>query len=498
MGKREVSKSVPEIRITRLNENPVRADGHFVLLWMTAFRRTRCNFSLQRAVEWAEELEKPLVILEALRCDYRWASDRLHAFILQGMRENRKRLLSKPVTYYPYVEDARSAGKGLLESLAHLACVVIADDYPAFFLPKMIRAAASRIEIRMEAVDANGILPLKVPEQVFGTAYAFRRFLQKHLPDHFGDFPATDPLADLHIPSLARLSDEILNRWPPASDELLEGAPSQLSRLPIDHTVSAVDVPGGGAAAAERLELFVERLLSVYHESRNHPDEGVFSGLSPYLHFGHISSHDIVRAVMDSEEWSPALLVQKASGQRSGWWGMSEGAEAFMDQVITWRELGFNMCSQVEGYDRFESLPEWALKELRNHAGDRRPYLYSLHQFESAETHDDLWNCAQRQLLQEGTIHNYLRMLWGKKILEWSRSPEEALDIMIELNNKYALDGRDPNSCTGIFWILGRYDRPWVPERPVFGRIRYMSSASTLRKLRLQDYLARYGGGSWR
>jgi deoxyribodipyrimidine photo-lyase len=495
MKTEEPSKRVPEIRITRLNEAPVRTDGRFVLYWMTAFRRTRCNFSLQRAAEWAEDLKKPLVILEALRCDYPWASDRIHAFVLQGMRENHGKAAASRVTHYPYVEDAKSAGKGLLESLARLACAVVTDDYPAFFLPRMIRAAASRIETRMEAVDANGILPLKVPEQVFGTAYAFRRFLQKHLPDHLGDFPSADPLADLHIPSPAPLPQEILTRWPPASDELLGGDPSQLSRLPIDHRVSAVGVPGGGDAAAERLEFFLRNLLSLYHESRNHPDEGVFSGLSPYLHFGHISSHEIVRAVMEDEEWSPALLAQKASGQRSGWWGMSEGAEAFLDQVITWRELGFNMCSQVKGYDRFDSLPEWALKELRNHAGDPRPYLYSLDQFESASTHDELWNCAQRQLLQEGTIHNYLRMLWGKKILEWSRSPEEALEIMIELNNKYALDGRDPNSYTGIFWILGRYDRPWVPERPVFGRIRYMSSASTLRKLRLQEYLARCSGG---
>ncbi len=496
MRKGEFCNRVPEIRITRLNQSSVRGEGHFVLYWMTAFRRIRYNYALQRAVEWAEELRKPLVILEALRCDYPWASDRIHAFVLQGMRENRKSSADKPVTYYPYVEDDQSAGKGLLESLARRACAVVTDDYPAFFLPKMVRAAASKIGILMEAVDANGMLPQKVPRQVFGTAYAFRRFLQKHLPEHLAEFPMADPLADLHIPSLAGLPKEVLTRWPPPSDELLEGDPSHLSRLPVDHRVNAVDVPGGGNAAAEKLGFFVDHLLSVYHESRNHPDEGVFSGLSPYLHFGHISSHEIVRTVMENEEWSPALLAQRASGQRSGWWGMGEGAEAFLDQVITWRELGFNMCSRVEGYDRFDSLPEWALKELRNHAGDPRPYLYSLAQFESAGTHDDLWNCAQQQLLQEGTIHNYLRMLWGKKILEWSRSPEEALDIMIELNNKYALDGRDPNSYTGIFWILGRYDRPWAPERPVFGRVRYMSSASALRKLRLQDYLARYGGGS--
>ena len=493
-------KRVPEIRITPLNAESIYADGAFVLYWMTAFRRARFNFSLERAVEWAEELRKPLVILEALRCDYPWASDRIHAFVLDGMLENLKTFRKRPVLYHPYVEEERQAGKGLLGSLARLACVIVTDDYPAFFLPRMIRHAASWMGIRMEAVDSNGILPMKVADQVYSTAYSFRRFLQKNLPDHLKRAPLEDSLVGVTLARLPRLPAEVLNRWPAAREELLKADPSQLARLPIDHAVGAVEARGGAKAAGQRLSTFVENHLARYHELRNHPDEEVCSGLSPYLHFGHISSHEIFLRVIDQERWSPALLVQKASGQRSGWWDMSEGAEAFLDQLITWRELGFNMCSRVEGYDRFESLPEWALKELRGHAGDARPYLYSLEDFETARTHDELWNCAQRQLLREGALHNYLRMLWGKKILEWSRSPEEALEIMIELNNKYGLDGRDPNSYTGIFWILGRYDRPWVPERPVFGRIRYMSSASTLRKLRLQEYMARNSerSGSWK
>jgi deoxyribodipyrimidine photo-lyase len=472
----------------------VEAGGAFVLYWMTAFRRVRFNFSLQRAVEWAEELRKPLVILEALRCDYPWASDRLHAFILDGMRENRRRLQGRPVLYHPYVEETPSAGKGLLESLARSACVMVTDDFPTFFLPRMIRHAATRVGVLMEAVDSNGILPMKSVSQVFGTAYAFRRFLQNHLPDHLKDFPREDPLEGARLPALPGLPREILERWPATSEDLLRGDPLALARLPLDHAVGMVETRGGSSAAEEKLDAFVREQLSRYHEARNHPDDGVASGLSPYLHFGHVSSHHIVRRVMEREEWSPAQLARKASGQRSGWWSMSDGAEAFLDQVITWRELGFNFCSRVEGHDRFESLPEWALKELRGHAGDRRPHVYPLKAFESARTHDEVWNCAQRQLVREGTIHNYLRMLWGKKILEWSASPEEALEIMIELNNRYALDGRDPNSYTGIFWILGRYDRPWAPQRPVFGRIRYMSSASTLRKLRLREYLARFGG----
>jgi deoxyribodipyrimidine photo-lyase len=171
---------------------------------------------------------------------------------------------------------------------------------------------------------------------------------------------------------------------------------------------------------------------------------------------------------------------------------MSANAEGFLDQVITWRELGYNFTSHRADYDRYESLPDWAQKTLKKHARDGRKYVYNLEQFETAATHDQLWNAAQTQLVGEGRLHNYLRMLWGKKILEWSGSPQKGLEIMIHLNNKYGLDGRNPNSYSGIFWILGRYDRPWGPERPIFGTIRYMSSANTARKVSVENYVRKY------
>jgi deoxyribodipyrimidine photo-lyase len=171
---------------------------------------------------------------------------------------------------------------------------------------------------------------------------------------------------------------------------------------------------------------------------------------------------------------------------------MCESAEAFLDQLVTWRELGFNCCAFRDDYDHFESLPAWALATLARHAGDPRPHLYALEEFAACGTHDPLWNAAQMQLVREGRLHNYLRMLWGKKILEWSGTPQEAASVMIELNNRYALDGRDPNSYSGIFWCLGRYDRPWGPERPIFGTVRYMSSANTARKVRVKDFIRWY------
>jgi deoxyribodipyrimidine photo-lyase len=273
---------------------------------------------------------------------------------------------------------------------------------------------------------------------------------------------------------------------------MLQGDMQSIRTLPIDHLVEPAPIRGGSKAAEAVAKKFVTHRLAHYSEDRNHPDADATSGLSPYLHFGQISVHEIVAKLMKKESWNLSSLQSRATGSRSGWWGMSPSAEAFLDELVTWRELGFNMAWQRSDFEEYDSLPDWSKATLAKHARDPRPHLYILEQFKNARTHDPLWNAAQRQLLQEGKIHNYLRMLWGKKILEWSPSPQEALVIMIELNNKYALDGRDPNSASGIFWVLGRYDRAWGPERPVFGTVRYMSSQSTARKLRLRQYLNRY------
>jgi deoxyribodipyrimidine photo-lyase len=484
---------VPEIRIRLVNQAPVEPKGGFVLYWMTAARRTERNFGLQRAVEWAVDLKKPLVLLEALRCGYPWASDRLHRFIMDGMLDNRARVKGKPALYYPYLERAQGEGKGLLESLAERACVIVTDDFPAFFLPRMLTAAGGRLPIRLEAVDSNGILPLAATDRVFLTAFSFRRFLQNHLRDHLRSVPKKDPLARVSLPPPPALPRKLTKQWPAAAVDLLKADPGGLRAFPIDHRVEPSPIRGGAKQASAALTRFLHHRLDRYAEEGSHPDSEVTSELSPYLHFGHISSHEVFARLTRREEWSMRRLAVKATGGKAGWWRMSDGAERFLDQLITWRELGYNMCSKRQDYAEFDSLPEWARGTLRKHAKDPRPHIYSMAEFETARTHIPLWNAAQRQLLREGRIQNYLRMVWAKKILEWSPSPREALAIMIELNDKFALDGRDPNSYSGIFWTLGRYDRPWAPERPVFGTIRYMSARNTERKLRLRKYLEHYG-----
>ena len=294
---------------------------------------------------------------------------------------------------------------------------------------------------------------------------------------------------------MAAIDPAVLERWPAADlDSLL--APGGMAALPIDHTVSPVATRGGSVSAERCLDRFLDERLAGYADDRNAVDQEVTSGLSPFLHFGHISSHDVFWRLMQRDGWL-GDLSRRPSGAREGWWGVSRPAESFLDQLVTWRELGFNMCVHRADYDRYESLPAWARTTLARHAGDRRDEVYTLDAFERGQTRDPLWNAAQGQLVVEGRIHNYLRMLWGKKILEWTATPQDALAVMIELNNKYALDGRDPNSYSGICWTLGRYDRPWGPERPIFGTIRYMSSANTARKMDVRGYIARYAPEWW-
>lgn len=479
---------VPTVRIRPVSDRPARPDASYVLYWMVGSRRLRSNFALQRAVECAREWRKPLIVLEALRCDYPWASDRLHHFIIDGMADHAEALAGSPVAYLPYVEPARGAGKGLLARLAADACVVVTDDFPSFFLPRMIAAAGRTIEARLEAVDTNGLLPMRATDKVFLTAYSFRSYLQGAFRDALGEWPADIPFDDLPT---ATIPADVLAHWPATPADTLRSPASLVASLPIDHSVARVETRGGPRAADAALARFVSERLPRYVDDHSHPDTQATSGLSAYLHFGHISPHDIFAAVMTADRWTSRKLGTGRRGQREGWWGASKPVEAFLDQLITWRELGYNMCAwRPDDYDQFDSLPPWARATLDQHALDPRPYVYTRDQFLHAATHDPVWNAAQRQLRETGTCHNYMRMLWGKKILEWTSSPDEALETMIDVMNRLSLDGRNPNSYTGYCWTLGRYDRPWGPERPIFGTIRYMSSDNTVRKLRMKEYLA--------
>jgi deoxyribodipyrimidine photo-lyase len=356
----------------------------------------------------------------------------------------------------------------------------------------MVAAAAEKLKVRLEAVDSCGMLPLRATDRIFTMAHSFRRFLQKTLPQHLSEAPEAAPLKKAGALGVATISREISKKWAPAEASLLSGAEGSLAGILIDHNVAPSFIRGGENAARKQMRHFFKVGFPRYGEERNEPEKDVQSGLSPYLHFGFISTHEIFAEITKREKWTAARLAVRPNGSRAGWWNMSANAEGFLDEIITWREVGYNFSSHSDKYDDYDSLPDFAKKTLREHERDERQHLYSLEKLEAGQTYDALWNAAQMQLVREGRIHNYLRMLWGKKILEWSRTPKDALRVLIHLNNKYGLDGRDPNSYSGIFWCLGRYDRAWGPERAVFGKIRYMSSGNTARKVRVKNYVKKY------
>jgi deoxyribodipyrimidine photo-lyase len=488
-----VLPAICAIRVRTLVDLPYDSSKAFVLYWMTAYRRTTSNFALQRAVQIAEALRRPLVILESLRCNYRWASDRFHQFILDGMQDNAAAVDKTNAFYCGYVESESRQGHGLLEAFAKESCCIVSDDFPCFFHPALYERIARKWNCCVELVDSNTIIPMRTADRTFTVAHSYRRYMQKEFHHSYPVFPLEYPLQSLTVPKLTKLPKTITERW-----ELLVGVrvkssltTQDLSAFPIDHSVSRTQERGGQSEGRKVIARFVSQRLGDYAIARNEPEQQGSSWLAPYLHFGHVSPHEVFAAVTEACRWNYNMLA-KPNGKMDGFWNMGTNAEAFIDQLLTWREIGFNMCWRESNYDRYESLPAWAQTTLREHENDKREWIYDRDQFETSRTHDPLWNAAQRQLVQEGRIHNYLRMLWGKKILHWSGSPRDALKTMIHLNNKYALDGRDPNSYSGIFWVLGRYDRAWGPERPIFGKVRYMTSESTQNKFEVRNYLKKY------
>lgn len=459
-------------RVQPVNDRPVNYDGKYVLYWMTTARRTRFNHALDRAASWARSLDIPLVVVEALGLNHRWASARFHQFIIEGMENNAAAFAEAGIQYIPFLEKSPGDSKGFVEAASQEAALIVTDEWPCFITPKIVAGLGKKSAVHVEAVDGAGLLPVRAVPKVFSRAFHFRNWHKKNIDPHLMALSSANPLEGLQGKDV--FDEQILTRWVPLSAEQLANPSGLISSLPIDQEVAPVSVhPGGSSEANRRLTHFIHHVIDRYGEDRNQPDKVATSVLSPYIHFGHISTQEI---------WEQACRADAG-----------ENGDAFIDQLLTWRELGLNFCHYHEDVDTWESLPEWSRKTLEEHAEDTRPVSYTLEQMEAAETHDEIWNAAQRQLKGEGLIHNYLRMLWGKKILEWSSHPREAVETMVHLNNRWALDGRDPNSYSGIMWCVGRYDRAWGPERPIFGKIRYMSSDNTARKLRLKPYLEQWG-----
>ena len=490
-------------RAKALNTKPLNSEGKYVLYWMIANRRFHCNAALEYAAHVAHQKNVPLIVLEEISTRHDFANDRITAFVVQGMLDNIRTFKENKIRYIPWVETPLSGKVGKLHELSKDAVMIISDEFPTYFPRKAAESAAKSLPYRFMVVDSNGVFPMSWTERPYPTAHGFRRFVHERFVECIETWPSHMPVSDDHtlwmededfLPLAERSHLGVTPfEWLWRAGEQGSVGRDALSTLNIDHSVEPVkNVQGGRDTSVRMLREFLSNRLGRYHEDRNQVKNPATSGLSPWFHFGHLSTVEVVRKIIDSNGWMPDLINTSRRGARAGWWGLPEPVEAFLDQIITWRELGFNNAFHNPNHNDFDSLPNWAKITLSEHADDERT-TYTLEQIRNADTHDEIWNAAQRQLVRKGIIHNYLRMLWGKRILEWAASPEQAAKWMIELNDTYALDGRDPNSYTGIFWVLGRHDRAWGPERAIFGKIRYMSSENTRRKFDLKPYLQEFG-----
>lgn len=420
---------------------------------MQRSQRGMDNPALDAAVEAANLLGKPIVAFFAPVPAYPGANLRPYRFLVEGIPDIAQALQKRNIGFvlrsYPnhsllrFCDEVRAA-------------LVVGDENPMRELERWREIAAKKLRVPLWTVDSDVIVPSRLIGKEQYAAFHIRKKLLAQL-DQFLVKPK-----NLHAKAAWKKPAGLQSL--PADFDVTQGWSLDLSVSPIN------TFPGGTKEAMRLLREFVGKKLAHYVKDRNHPELDGTSRLSPYLHFGHISPLTI------------ALAVQNADAPEAA-------KAAYISQLLVWRELAVNFVTYNPDYDNFESGENWAHRTLAEHARDLRPYLYSESQLENAETHDPLWNAAQRQMVNSGWMHNYVRMYWGKKILEWSPTPAEAYRIAVTLNDKYELDGRDPNGYAGIAWsIVGKFDRPWF-TRPIFGQIRYMSGQSTGRKFDSQRYI---------
>jgi deoxyribodipyrimidine photo-lyase len=429
-----------EARIRVLNTAPPRKGARYVLYWLQANRRVDSNHALLAAAHLANHLGLPVLCYEMLTCRYPYASDRLHTFILEGVEETARRMREAGIGYYFYLRRRLTDPDDIPRELARHAAAVVTDDFPTFLAAGHNRTLPASFDIPYHAVDSSCAVPMNCFEKREYAAYTIRPKIGRLLARYL-------------VPAEPLLVDHRFAEPPPAwhTKVTSKNLAALVASCDIDHTVGpSIDIRGGRIAAEHRLGDFLENDLRRYALHRNEPSAKATSGLSPYLHFGYISSLEAALAARQHAERHKLI------------------ADEFLEELIV--------------------LPDWVRKTLARHSGDQRPFVYTGEQFERAATHDALWNACQRELLLRGTIHGYYRMYWGKKIIEWSATHAEALATMVHLHDRYALDGRDPNTYTNILWCFGLHDRPWG-ERDVFGMVRYMSLDGMKRKTNVDSYV---------
>ncbi len=464
-----------------------------VVYWMQREQRAADNFGLLYAQSRARELKRPLGVVFCLADSFLGAGLRQFAFLLRGLEETAENLRKKNIPFFLLRGDP---GKEIPRFVNKSRAALLVGDFNPLRLPRSWQqAVAEAVSVPFDEIDSHNIVPCRVAsDKQEYAAYTFRPKINKLLPGFLVKIPALKKhpypwpgSTDIPVcvpssrPSLHR--QECLCHTAEGSTDIPVCVPAidwikVLASLKVDSSIGEIDwLEPGEKAARVRLKKFVEKKLARYPEDRNDPNRDGQSGLSPYLHFGQLSPLRV------------ALEVKNSSASE-------EAKDAFLEELIVRRELSDNFCFYQPKYDKVEGFPEWSRKNAAEHRSDRREYLYTPKQLHAAETHDDLWNAAQTELVERGTIPGYLRMYWGKKILEWTSSPEEALKTAIDLNDRYQLDGRDPNGYAGVAWSIGGvHDRPW-PSRPVFGKVRYMNYNGCRRKFNVPAYIVRVSGST--
>ncbi len=446
-------------RVTVRRDGAPKADGKVVVYWMQRAERGVDNPALDVAVEVANELGLPVVAFFSGVANFPHGVLRGYVFLNEGLRDVEEDMGKRNVSFV-----LRNAPNEDRLRFFHdvQAAIVIGDENPMRVPEGWHREVQQKFDGPYWSVDADVIVPTKRFEKAPYAAYTVRGRLWKMLPEYLEE--STNPSAK--------------HAWTKPKGFLADDPHDDMTTgwKDLDRSVGkAPEFTGGAHAAQARLKQFVEHMLPGYAHLRNHPDTDGTSVLSPYLHFGHISPLRIY------------LEIERAAGKNPR---LRESADSFLDELVTWRELCIAWVKWDPNYDNPETAEDWARKTVAAHAGDKRDQLYTAKQMENAETYDELWNAAQRQMVRRGWMHNFMRMYWAKKVLEWSPSNAEAMSTLIYLNDKYFVDGRDPGGYAGIAWaIYGKFDRPWG-ERPIFGKIRYMSGGSTGKKFNSKAYIA--------
>jgi deoxyribodipyrimidine photo-lyase len=431
--------------------------GGCVVYWMQRAQRALDNPALDVAVEAADALHQPIVIFFAPVPFYPRANLRHYTFLAQGIPDIAERARKRGIGFVLRAYPEHSLLKFCREVKASL---VIGDENPLREPRHWRELAAKKLSVPLWTVDADVIVPSKLLEKEQYAARIIRPRLEQRL--------------EQFLPLAGNPGAKVEWQKPRGLPALCDDGSVDItaSWKELDRSVKPVDLFRGGTSQALRLlDEFVKHKLARYPVNHGKPETDGTSRLSPYLHFGHIGPHTVMNAVLE------AKAPQAAK-------------DDYINQFVTWRELSVNFVHFNPVYDSIECAPGWAHKTLAAHAGDPRPILYAREQFEAAETHDELWNAAQLQMLHAGWMHNYMRMYWAKKILEWSPSPAGAWQTALYLNDRYFLDGRDPDGYAGVAWAMGgKFDRPWF-ERPIFGTIRWMSGAAARRKFDADNYIA--------